>query len=454
MANTFSTINPFTEGVIETFAFQTESEVDAVLHRASAAFTTWRHTPFAIRHRYIQAVREKLLAQKDALAKLITTEMGKPLRESLAEVDKCALLCDYYLTHAENFLVAREESFADKHVRHTLSPTGVVFGIMPWNYPLWQVFRYAIPNLMAGNGVLLKHAPNTTGCSLALQSLFDISSYPAGIFQSLVIDIDLVERVIAHPAVQGVCLTGSVGAGRSVGALAGKYLKKVVLELGSADAFVILDDAPIDRALDANFTSRTQNAGQACIAAKRTFVPRHKVDYAISYLQEKLVKIQLGDPFKDSTHVGPISKKSFVGVLQNQVDQAIRFGGKRIIGAEAQGVFFKPGLITTRSDNAINDEEIFGPVINIIAYDDEQQLVQEVNGTAFGLAASVWSVDEEHALRVAQQLEAGTVVINDFMKSDPRIPFGGIKNSGFGREMGEAGLRSFLNEKPIITVKK
>jgi succinate-semialdehyde dehydrogenase/glutarate-semialdehyde dehydrogenase len=380
--------------------------------------------------------------------------MGKPLRESLAEIDKCALLCDYYIEHAEIFLASREEDFPDKHIRHTLMPTGVVFGIMPWNYPFWQVFRYAIPNLVAGNVVLLKHAPNTTGCAVAMQALFEMPNYPTNLFQSLIIDIDLVERVIAHPAVQGVCLTGSVSAGRSVGALAGKHLKKVVLELGSADAFVILNDASIDKALDANFQSRMQNAGQACIAAKRTFVPRHQFDYAIHYLQEKLSKIQLGDPLNDSTHVGPISKKNFVSTLQNQVNKAVNLGGTRIVGAEAQDVFFKPGLIVTKSDNAIHEEEIFGPVINLIAYDSEQQLIEEVNGTAFGLAASVWSSDEEHALNIANQIEAGTVVINDFMKSDPRIPFGGIKNSGFGRELGEAGLRSFLNEKPIVTVKK
>ena len=454
MANTFATINPFTETVIDTFTFQSTTEVDATLNRASKAFADWKNTSLSTRKRYIQAVREKLLTQRQDLAVLITTEMGKPLRESIAEVDKCALLCDYYVAHAEQFLAVKEEDFVDKHIRHTLSPTGVVFGIMPWNYPLWQVFRYAVPNLIAGNGVLLKHAPNTTGCSQVLQSLFDVPSFAENIFQSLVIDIDLVEQVIAHPAVQGVCLTGSVGAGRSVGALAGKHLKKVVLELGSADAFVILNDASIDNALDANFTSRTQNAGQACIAAKRTFVPQQKLQYAVDYLHEKLKAVRLGNPMESTTHVGPISKKSFVGVLQEQVNKGVQHGAKRVIGAEAQGVFFKPGMIVTQSNNPVNEEEIFGPVINLIAYDSEQQLMEEVNGTNFGLAASVWSSDEEHALRVANQIEAGSVVINDLMKSDPRIPFGGIKNSGFGREMGEAGLRSFLNEKPIIMVKK
>lgn len=453
MTKTFSTINPFTESVIETYSYQQQEFVNDALKKAGVAFQRWQQTSISTRQNYIQAVRQTLINKRTELAHTITSEMGKPLRESLAEVDKCALLCSYYIDHVEQLLADKIENFPDKHVRHTLKPTGAVFGIMPWNYPIWQVFRYAIPNLIAGNVVLLKHAPNTTGCSLALHALFSQPSFESFVFQSLVIDVDMVEHVIANPIVQGVCLTGSVGAGKSVGALAGKHLKKVVLELGSADAFIILPNASLDKALDANFTSRTQNAGQACIAAKRTFVPKDKFKYAIDYLSAKLQSIRLGNPLEETTTVGPIAKKAFVDVLSSQVQKAEHNGGKRHVGALAHGVFFEPGIIETTSANPVNQEEVFGPVINLIAYDNEDQLLHEVNETEFGLAASVWSADYEYANRIASQVNAGTIVINDFVKSDPRIPFGGIKHSGFGRELGEAGLRSFLNEKPIITNK-
>lgn len=453
MSKVFSTTNPYSETVLQLYTFQTATEVEFALEQARLAYQLWKRTSLPTREGYISAVRQRLLNDRIFLATLISREVGKPFRESLAEIDKCVSVCDYYLTHVERFLAIREERFVDKHIRHTLMPTGIILGIMPWNYPFWQVFRYAIPNLIGGNVVLLKHAPNVTGCSLAIQSVFQAIDFPGSLFQSLVIDLDLVERVIEHPSVQGVCLTGSVAAGRSVGALAGKNLKKVVLELGSADAFVILESSSLNEALDASFESRTHNAGQACIAAKRTFIPRKHLAYAREYFEEKIKKIRLGDPFDELTQMGPIAQKRFVNILQEQVNKALHYGGQRIIGASAHNVFFKPGLIVTHPDNPVNDEEIFGPVINLIPYDDEVTLIQHVNRTSFGLAASVWSDDEEHALRVAGQIEAGTVVVNDFVKSDPRIPFGGIKNSGFGRELGESGIRSFLNEKPIVIVR-
>jgi succinate-semialdehyde dehydrogenase / glutarate-semialdehyde dehydrogenase len=450
--NTVSTVNPFTQQVLETYAFQSEQEIDQCLLKSDNAFKTWKTTPVSVRQGYISSIKSKLVSKRDVYAKLITTEMGKPLVQAIAELDKCALLCDYYIDKAPAFLQVREEIYPDKKVIHALSPTGIVFGIMPWNYPFWQVFRYAIPNLMAGNTILLKHAPSTTGCSLALHDLFASKEFP-NIFQSLIVDLHQVESIVAHPAVQGVCLTGSVKAGNAVGALAGKHLKKCVLELGSADALVILDDAILHKALDGAFQSRTFNAGQSCIAAKRIFIQEQKLEESIAYLKDKLKTLRLGNPLEDGINLGPVAKLEFVQQLDEQVKKAIQFGARRITGAEAQGAFFTPGIIVSEAGNPMNQEEIFGPVLNLIPYNNEHTLLQDINNTNFGLAASVWSADEAKAIQWAHGIDAGTVVINDYTKSDPRIPFGGIKNSGFGRELGELGLRSFLNEKAIIMLR-
>jgi succinate-semialdehyde dehydrogenase/glutarate-semialdehyde dehydrogenase len=451
MMNTFSTVNPFSQQVLETYTFQSEHEIDTMLNQGHLAFQQWRKTSVAQRQDFIKTVKNNLTTKREAFAKLISLEMGKPFSQALAEIDKCGLLCDYYVDKAPAFLQDRQEVYADKKVIHALAPTGIVFGIMPWNYPFWQVFRYAIPNLIAGNTILLKHAPSTSGCSIALHELFDSQKFP-NIFQSLIIDIPQVEQVIAHDAVQGVCLTGSVKAGSAVGALAGKHLKKTVLELGSADALVILDEAILTKALDGAFQSRTFNAGQSCIAAKRIFIQEQNLNEAITYLEHKLKTLRLGNPLDDGTNLGPVAKFEFVQQLDAQVKQAIHHGARRITGAEAQGVFFTPGIIISEANNPMNQEEIFGPVLNLIPYKDENTLLSDINHTNFGLAASVWATDEAKAIAWAHGIEAGTVVINDYTKSDPRIPFGGIKNSGFGRELGELGLRSFLNEKAIIII--
>jgi succinate-semialdehyde dehydrogenase / glutarate-semialdehyde dehydrogenase len=449
MKNTITTINPFTQQPIKTYPVNSSQEINQTLSHSEHEFKRWKLANTSIRKKIIEAIKQKLISNRIAYATLISTEMGKPLQQALAEVDKCALLCDYYISMVDSFLQPRVDDYVDKKVIHALAPTGIVLGIMPWNYPFWQVFRYAIPTLLAGNVVVLKHAPNVTGCSVALQEVFSTPEFPH-LFQSLIIDVDQVESIIAHPAVQGVCLTGSVNAGKAVGSLAGKYLKKLVLELGSADAFVMLEDAKFETALDAAFSSRMLNAGQACIAAKRIFVPEKKLNDAVDYLTKKISNIKLGDPLKEDTYMGPISKLEFVSLLDRQVKQAIEYGAKKITGAEADGAFFTPGIIISEASNPMNKEEIFGPVINLIPYATENSLLDAINDTPFGLAASVWTQDDEHAQRWAEQIEAGSIAINDFMKSDPRIPFGGIKNSGFGRELGELGFRSFMNEKAII----
>lgn len=447
----FSTVNPYTSKEIKSYTYLSEKELGQKLTDSQSAFSRWKITSIAQRMEYLKSVSERIADRKEELALLITKEMGKPIKESRSELEKCIWLCNYYRDHAKNFLQPRIEDLGDKEVHHHLDPTGAVFGIMPWNFPYWQVFRYAIPNLLLGNVVLLKHAPNNTGAGLAIQDLLKEEANEA-IFQTLIIDIPQVELVIAHEAVQGACVTGSMRAGSAVAELAGKYIKKSVLELGSSDPFVVLDDAPLEKAMDAAFSSRMLNAGQVCIASKQLFVPKDKLEEAKSYLLEKIENLTLGDPTDDNTDMGPLAKKEFIESLHDQMYKAEQHGAEIITGGP-DGGFYRPTLMISRHDNPVNQEEVFGPVLNLIPYTDEEFLVNVLNNSRFGLSAAVWSADEQRALAFAERIETGTVAINDFVKSDPRIPFGGIKLSGYGLEMGYEGFRTFANQKVIIVNK-
>ena len=445
---TFHSINPYSKQSIGSFRAWHEKELSNTLQQVAASVKHWKETSVRDRLHHLSTIKFKLLHEKQNLARLITTEMGKPIAEAMAEIEKCAWLCDYYIEQCEEWLKPQQENLSDKTVWHSLQPIGAVLGIMPWNYPFWQVFRYAIPNLLAGNIVLLKHAPNTMACAEALQNLFS-GNNPSSFFH-LPIDVTQVEQVVAHPVVQGVCLTGSVNAGRAVAALAGKYVKKSVMELGSADAFVILPDAQFEMALSAAFTSRMLNAGQTCIAAKRIFIEADKIDDAIAFFKEKIKAIRLGNTLEEQTQMGPISKLEFVNKLRNQVEKATQQGARLVEGAQAKDNFFLPGILLADAEHSMHTEELFGPVLTLIPYQKEEGLLDLINNNPFGLTASVWSSNVEKAFSFSEKIEAGTVVINDFMKSDPRIPFGGIKLSGYGREMGKQGFISFLNEKVII----
>ena len=444
------TQDPYTQEKLEAYQPLSNEALDDVLIASQSAFQHWKKVPLHDRIAFIEKVILHMTGHLESYAQLITSEMGKPIQECRAEIEKCIWLCKYYTEATPAFLEGQEEVFADKHVLHTLAPVGTVFGIMPWNYPFWQAFRYAIPNLLAGNTILLKHAPNTTGCGIAMEKLFAEYAPLPNLFKTLIIEIEQVEHVIAHQGVQGVCLTGSLNAGKAVGALAGKYIKKSVLELGSSDALAILSSGDLDKGLDAAFASRMINAGQTCIAAKRLFIPQSSLEYAVGYLKQQVRRIQLGDPKQEGTGMGPISKGEFVTQLASQVSSARQQGSTIHYGASAQEQFFLPGIMTSDPSNPINDEEVFGPVLNLIPYDEEDQLLDMINDSNYGLGASIWCDDESKAIQFAKQVEVGSVVINDFMKSDPRIPFGGVKQSGYGREMGKAGFVTFQNEKSII----
>ncbi|MEM6265594.1 MAG: aldehyde dehydrogenase family protein [Bacteroidota bacterium] len=444
------TRNPYNQEILATYDYLSDSELSQHLELAHDTFHHWRRTSFEAKAPFLESLISLLDERTEQYAQLMTLEMGKPLREARGELKKCMWLCRHYLEEGANMLEPLPLVFSDKQAEIQYQPTGAVLGIMPWNYPFWQVFRYIIPNIMAGNVALLKHAPNTTGCGVAIEQLCEDAGFPKGVFQTLVIDIPQVEEVIAHPIVQGVCLTGSGRAGSAVAALAGKYLKKSVLELGGTDAFAILEDADLEKALDTAFTSRMSNAGQTCIAAKRIYVPATHLDAASSYLQSKVERLSLGDPMVEGTDMGPISKGEFIPDLAQQVAKGVAHGATVITGLNAEPPFFTPGLLVAPHENPVNHEEVFGPVLSLIPYADEEKLIGYLNDSAYGLGAAVWTNDASKAEAFSAAIEAGTVVINGMVTSDPRIPFGGTKQSGYGREMGVPGMHAFLNEKVVV----
>ena len=438
------TTNPYTQKKIHQYSFLTDDELHLKLNATQESYKNWRNISFKEKEQLGLKLKELMLDRKEALANLISIEMGKPITQCLAEVIKTSTLVDYFTQNTTAFL---ENQTLDKNTYVSYHPTGAVFGIMPWNFPLWQVFRYAFPNIMAGNVCLLKHAPNVTGCAIAIQQLFEDAGYPKHVFTNLIIDIPQVEQVIAHNVVQGVCLTGSTKAGSSVAALAGKYLKKSVLELGGTDASIIMEDADFDTALTSAFDSRTSNSGQVCIAAKRIFIPKNKLEFTISFFKQKIANLKHGNPLEESTQIGPISKAEFLPVLQNQVEETIKNGAELIVGGKIKEPFYETTLLIVNKDNPMLKEEIFGPVICVIPYENADTLIDEINNSEYGLGTSIWSKNIEKAKSLAEKIEAGYISINSNVTSDPKFPFGGIKKSGYGKELGEYGLKTFLNAK-------
>ncbi len=443
------TINPYTGERINKYEFLRNDEIEDALDFAAGVYQRWQRSSFLDREKPCRELGRLLIERKDELAELITQEMGKPLSESLAELEKCSVLCDYYADTSEKALSPKKirSGFNTSFVKY--ENTGAVFGIMPWNFPFWQVFRYAIPNLLAGNIVLLKHAPNTTGCGLEIQELFEEAGFPLGVFQTLLIDVPEVEQIIRHRVVQGVTFTGSARAGASVAALAGKYMKKSVLELGGNDAFIIMENCFWNGALQAGLESRLANSGQTCLAAKRFFVQEGQYERFVKDYKEGLKKVVGGDVMDKKTTLGVIAREDLADHLENQIKRCLELGGESVVESKREGNYFSPGLIKVLGDNPILKEEIFGPVGLVLTYTDEQDLIDQVNSSDFGLGATIWCKDQRFGIALASELKVGTVAINEIMKSDPRFPFGGTKASGYGRELSENGLMEFVNIKTV-----
>lgn len=446
-------INPATGELIKEYREHTEAEVEQALGRAERTFREWRTTSFAQRGELMRKAATVLRGNAAEYARLMTVEMGKPIGAAEAEVEKCALTCDFYAEKAEHFL-APEFVVTDasrSYVRY--DPLGPVLAVMPWNFPFWQVFRFAAPGLMAGNTGLLKHAANVPGCALAIEDVFRSAGFPDGAFTTLLIPSSAVAAVIDDPIVRAVTLTGSEGAGMSVASRAGKALKKTVLELGGSDPFIVLADADPEQTAQAAVTARTINNGQSCIASKRFIVEEPLVERFAEAMARRMAELKVGDPIERSTQIGPLARPEFVDELDSQVKRSVEAGAKLMTGGKrlpGKGYFYAPTVLgNVKPGMAAFDEETFGPVAAVIAARDADHAVELANNSPYGLGASVWSSDSKRAESLVPSIEAGCVFINGIVKSDPRLPFGGVKKSGYGRELAAVGIREFVNMKTV-----
>ncbi len=447
-------INPTTEDVIETFEEFSDAAVDEALQHAYEAQRRWRTSSFGERSARLQATARVLRAQKARLAELATREMGKPIVEAEAEIEKCAWNCDFYAEHAASFLADEviptnaTESFV------AFEPLGVVLAIMPWNFPFWQVMRFAAPALMAGNGAVLKHASNVPGCAVALEEVFKAAGLPDGLFRTVLVPGSRVEPLIADPRIAAVTLTGSSEVGEQVASAAGRNLKKQVLELGGSDPFIVLADADLDAAVNTAVRARNQNNGQSCIAAKRFIVEEQVAEQFTRKFADTVNALHVGDPMQRDTNVGPLARGDLRDALANQVERSISAGAHTVVGGKSlngKGYFFAPTVLDGVSESMpAFREETFGPVAAVIRASDPEDAVRLANDTEYGLGAALWSRDVTRAKELARRIEAGNVFINGMVASDPRLPFGGIKRSGYGRELGVYGIKEFVNIQTIV----
>lgn len=446
----YKSINPFTQAVIAEHEVLTDAQLNEKLQLAESAFKNWRHTSFQERADKMKKLANILRANASELGLLITNEMGKILSEGIGEVEKSAGNCDFYAENAEKMLkdIHYDTPFTSMSV---YDPMGAVFAIMPWNYPFWQVLRYAAPTIMAGNVTLLKHSKNVIGCAKAIEKAFLEAGFPQGVFQEITISIPQVESIIASNIVSGITLTGSEIAGSSVASLAGKHIKKTVMELGGSDAFIVLDDADIDKATTVATQSRMLNAGQACICAKRFIVIEKVADEFAALFAQKVKALHQGNPLQAGINMGPLARLDLAETLSFQLKKSLQQGAKILVGGESENCNFQPTLIDfVDSNNIAFQEETFGPLATITRAKNENDTIEIANNHRYGLASAIWTKDREKAYKLARRIEAGNVFVNSLVRSDSRIPFGGIKKSGYGRELSEIGIKEFMNMKSII----
>ena len=449
-------VNPVNGQLIKTYKEESEKEVGAKLERAHSVWLEWRNSSFGQRKDLMLKTAAVLCERKSALAGIMTAEMGKPLKDGVQEIEKCAFVCDYYAENGESFLKDQLiETDASKSFV-TFQPLGVVLAVMPWNFPFWQVFRFLAPTLMAGNCGVLKHASNVPGCALAIEDVMKQAGFPTGVFQTLLVGSGAVESIIAHPLVKAVSLTGSTTAGSKVAAQAGQHLKKTVLELGGSDPYIILEDADLEHAAEICATSRLINNGQSCIAAKR-FIAVKKIEKDfIDMFSTKMASRITGDPLDEKTNLGPMARVDLRDELHAQVKQNIDAGAQCLLGGTipdkpGKHAFYTPTILANvKKGMSAYSEELFGPVASMLSAKDAREAIQIANDTSFGLGAAVFTKDAELGESIARNdLQAGACFVNSFVKSDPRLPFGGINQSGYGRELGLFGIHEFVNIKSV-----
>src|SRR5690606_12251723 len=446
----FKSINPYTLDELHEYESISDNALNQKLEVATNTFKTWRQASFESRAALMRAAARVLRDDKDDLARTITLEMGKSLKEAVAEVEKCAWACDYYAEHAAEFLAAEviETDAAKSYVRY--EPLGTILAIMPWNFPFWQVFRFAAPALMAGNVCVLKHASNVLGCALLIEKVFSKAGFPVGAFQTLIVDKDQVSSLVKNPTIKAVTLTGSEGAGASVASQAGKNIKKTVLELGGSNAFIVLPDADLKAAVEVGVRARMQNAGQSCIAAKRFILHQDIAEEYILKFSAHAAKLKVGNPMDPETDMGPLARTDLTDQLEEQVNQSVEAGARVVFGGTRKDNFYYPTLLReVQPGMPAFDEELFGPVAAVTIAKDDEEALRLANTSTFGLGISVFTQSRERAQTFIEGSEDGAVFINGLVKSDPRLPFGGTKRSGYGRELSSHGIREFVNVKTV-----
>ncbi len=448
-----ASINPATGETLKTFSALSAAQIEEKLELAADTFRTYRYISFVERSRMMQRAAEILESEKHELGKLMTTEMGKPIKAAISEAEKCAWVCRYYAENAERHLADHGvETNAQKSYVH-FQPLGPVLAVMPWNFPFWQVFRFAAPALMAGNVGLLKHASNVPQCALAIEEIFTSAGFPSGAFQTLLIGSDAVEQILNDSRVVAVTLTGSEPAGSSVASIAGKQIKKTVLELGGSDPFIVMPSANLDDAVTTAVKARTINNGQSCIAAKRFIVASEIYREFERKFATQMQALRIGDPMEESTDIGPLATPQIVNDLEEQVKKAVSSGARVLTGGkrlDRRGNFFEPTvLVDVDIKTPVSCEEIFGPVAMLFRVTDIDEAIRIANATPFGLGSAAWTNDPGEQAKFIDELEAGSVFINGMVASDPRLPFGGVKHSGYGRELAEFGIREFVNIKTV-----
>src|ERR1700730_16596670 len=448
-----ASINPANGQVLRTFEALSDSEIDMKIGRAHDTFCKYRSLPFAERARMMLKAADILESEKEALGRIMTTEMGKPLRAAVDEAVKCAWGCRYYAENAERFLADETVETAANRSYVRYQPLGPILAVMPWNFPFWQVFRFVAPALMAGNTGLLKHASNVPQCALMIEEILQRAGFPEGAFQTLLIGSDKVDRILADPRVVAATLTGSEGAGIQVGIAAAKRIKKVVLELGGSDPFIVMPSANFEEAIKTGVKARVANNGQSCIAAKRFIVAEEIADKFEKAFVSTMESLKLGDPFDEKTDVGPLATADAVTSLHADVRKTIEAGARLLTGgkpAERTGNFYVPTVLSNIPTNSpAYREELFGPVSSIFRVKNAEEAIRIANDSRFGLGASAWTNDKSEEERFINELEAGMVFINQMVFSDPRVPFGGVKRSGYGRELSTYGIREFTNVKTV-----
>ena len=451
---TLEVVNPATGEKLRTYEPMGDEKVEEILAAADRTQREWRRTPFAERSGRMRRAAELLRERADRYGRLMTEEMGKPVKDGRSEAEKCAWVCDYYAENAEAFLADEPVETDAARSFVTFQPLGLVLAIMPWNFPFWQVFRFAAPALMAGNGGILKHASNVPGCALAIEEIFREAGFPRDLFRTLLIGSDAIDGVLEDPRIRAATLTGSDRAGRAVAEKAGALLKKTVLELGGSDPYVVLSDADLENAMDVCVKSRLINSGQSCIAAKRFVVTEDRKDAFEHGIVERMKAAKVGDPTDEETEVGPMARRDLRDDLHDQVRRSMKKGARLLLGGElpdGDGAWYPPTVLTDVAPGMpAYEEELFGPVAAILGAADDEDAIRIANDSSFGLGAAVFTRDEEKGRRIAaERLEAGCCFVNSFVKSDPRLPFGGIKDSGYGRELSAFGIREFVNVKTV-----